>query len=183
MDSEPLDGIPKSADVWLVMRKASYWVQRHGQDSIAATGLGLSDFAVLKALLFTGPLPVNVIGSKVLLTSGSITSAVDRLEGEGLVKREAHPTDRRASLVALTAAGRSKIRPASQKHAGKMADIVSVLEPGEQRELVRLMKKLGKHAMRAYGADPAGSPAQKRAEARPQLGRRTRAVKETAVAG
>lgn len=35
---------------------------------------------VLEALLHKGPLPVNALGEKVLLTSGSITTAVDRLE-------------------------------------------------------------------------------------------------------
>lgn len=151
--------IPQSADVWLVLRKAAYWVEQHAFDSVAATGLGLSDFAVLKALLFTGPLPVNVIGAKVLLTSGSITSAVDRLEAQGLVKRASHPTDRRAYLVNLTPAGRRKIGPASLKHAKKMADVVSVLTPAEQRELVRLMKKLGKHAMGTYSAKKRGGRA------------------------
>ena len=153
MSEEERLGVPQSADVWLVIRKASYWVQQHAQDSVAATGLGLTDFAVLKALLYTGPLPVNTIGSKVLLTSGSITSAVDRLEAEGLVKREPHPSDRRASLVSLTKAGRSKIRPASLKHAQRMAEVVSVLTPEEQQELVRLMKKLGKHAMQTHGVN------------------------------
>ena len=41
-----------------------------------------SDFAVLEALLHKGPLPINEIGKKVLLTSGSITVAVDRLESK-----------------------------------------------------------------------------------------------------
>ena len=152
MSAADAASIPQSADVWLVIRKASYWVQQHALDSVAATGLGLTDFAVLKALLFTGPLPVNVIGAKVLLTSGSITSTVDRLEAQGLVKRASHPTDRRAYLVSLTAAGRRKIRPASLKHARKMAEVVRTLKPAEQRELVRLMKKLGKHAMNTYPA-------------------------------
>ncbi len=137
------------ADVWLVIRKAAYWMERHGSRSIASTGLGLTDFAVLKALLFTGPLPVNVIGAKVLLTSGSITSAVDRLEGQGLVRRQPHPSDRRAALVALTRNGEALIKPASRRHAHTMARVVSVLNEREQRELVRLIKKLGKHAMSA----------------------------------
>jgi len=61
-----------------------------------------SDFAVLEALLHKGPLPVNEIGKKVLLTSGSITVAVDRLETKGLVERRAHGTDRQARMVHLT---------------------------------------------------------------------------------
>jgi MarR family 2-MHQ and catechol resistance regulon transcriptional repressor len=142
--------VEESADVWLVIRKASYWVHEHARDSVAATGLGVTDFAVLKALLFTGPLPINVIGSKVLLTSGSITSAVDRLEAQGLVAREGDRKDRRSSLVRLTEVGRKRIRPASARHANRMAELVSVLSPSEQRTLVRLMKKIGKHAMQSH---------------------------------
>ena len=138
---------PHGADTWLVIRKASYWLQRQGIDSIAATGLGIADFAVLKLLLFKGPLPINVIGAKVHLTSGSITTSIDRLEARGLVKRHRHPTDRRIFLAALTQRGRDKIAPASRDHAERMAHLVSVLTAAEQRELVRLMKRLGKHAM------------------------------------
>jgi len=143
----------ESANVWLVIRKAAYWIEQHALRSVTSTGLGLTDFAVLKALLFTGPLPVNVIGAKVLLTSGSITSAVDRLAAQGLVERQAHPTDRRASLVGLTRAGEDLIRPASRRHARTMAALISALTDAEQRELVRLTKKLGKHAMNTYQKD------------------------------
>ena len=154
MLARPRRGDAGSADVWLVIRKAAHWLERHGQGSIAAAGLVLSDFAVLKLLLFSGPLPVNVIGAKVLLTSGSITSSVDRLEAQGFVKRAPHPTDRRAALVSLTRAGANKIRPISRAHAQRMAELIVVLTPA-QRELARLMKKLGKHAM---GLLPEGRP-------------------------
>jgi MarR family 2-MHQ and catechol resistance regulon transcriptional repressor len=141
---------PQSADTWLVIRKAFHWLERHGLDSIVETGLGHGDFAVLKLLLFSGPLPVNVIGAKVLLTSGSISTAIDRLEGRGLVKRGRHPTDGRTFLVNLTARGRETITPASKEHARRMDRLMSILTLQEQRELARLMKRLGKHAMAAY---------------------------------
>src|SRR5258708_40212975 len=64
-----------------------------------------SDFAVLEALLHKGPLPVNEIGKKILLTSGSITVAIDRLETKGLVQRRASGTDRRGRIVHLTKEG------------------------------------------------------------------------------
>ena len=141
---------PHGADTWLVIRKAFHWLERHGLDSIAETGLGHGDFAVLKLLLFSGPLPVNVIGAKVLLTSGSISTAIDRLEGRGLVKRGRHPTDGRTFLVNLTARGRETITPASKEHARRMDRLMSILTLQEQRELARLMKRLGKHAMASY---------------------------------
>jgi MarR family 2-MHQ and catechol resistance regulon transcriptional repressor len=152
---------PQGADTWLVIRKAFHWLERHGLDSVEAAGLGLGlgDFAVLKLLLFAGPLPVNVIGAKVLLTSGSITASIDRLEARGLVKRTRHPIDRRTFLVALTPQGRDKIGPASRAHAKRMTRLVCVLTPDEQHELVRLMKKLGKHAMATYAKPAAGRTA------------------------
>src|SRR5262245_62090509 len=82
--------------VFLVLWKAASAVRSYGEASISDLEMCGSDFAVLEALLHKGPLPVNEIGKKVLLTSGSITVAVDRLERKALVERRAHDTDRRA---------------------------------------------------------------------------------------
>jgi MarR family 2-MHQ and catechol resistance regulon transcriptional repressor len=100
----------KAADVsgthlWLVMMKAHRALQRLATQSIESSEVGLSDFAVLEMLLHKGPQPVNEIGRRIDLTSGAITTAVDRLESRGLVTREFHATDRRARIVRLTAAG------------------------------------------------------------------------------
>src|SRR5258708_2111769 len=66
--------------VFLVLWKAARAVQAYAEKSITDLEIGGSDFGVLEALLHKGPLPVNEIGKKILLTSGSITVAVDRLE-------------------------------------------------------------------------------------------------------
>src|SRR6195256_5395919 len=95
--------------VFLVLWKASRAAQAYAEKSILGVEMCGSDFAVLEALLHKGPLPVNEIGKKVLLTSGSITVAVDRLEKKGLVERRAHGTDRRARIVHLTKEGRKGI--------------------------------------------------------------------------
>src|SRR5918999_6425226 len=82
--------------VFLVLWKAARAVEAYATKSVTELEIAGSDFAVLEALLHKGPLPVNEIGKKVLLTSGSITVAVDRLEQKKLVERRAHDTDRRA---------------------------------------------------------------------------------------
>src|SRR5205085_3489442 len=92
-------------DLWLVMMKAHRALQRAATRSIEASDMGLSDFAVMEMLLHKGPQAVNEIGRRIELTSGAITTAVDRLESRGLVTREAHPSDRRARIVRLTRAG------------------------------------------------------------------------------
>src|ERR1043165_5473503 len=87
--------------LWLVLWKAMRAVEAHARKSIASQPICGSDFAALEVLLHKGPLPVNAIGRRVLLTSGSITAAVDRLEVQGLVERRAHASDRRARVVHL----------------------------------------------------------------------------------
>src|SRR5215813_8819336 len=103
--------------VFLVLWKALHAVESYAVRSIAELDLGATDFAVLEALLHKGPLPVNEIGRRVLLTSGSITTAVDRLEAKGLVERRAHGSDRRARIVHLTKQGRRLIVRAYAQHA------------------------------------------------------------------
>ena len=113
--------------------------------SIASSGLGLSDFAVLEILLHKGPLPVNTIGRQVVLTSGSITTAVDRLQKKQLVRRKACPKDRRVTYVELTAAGRTLIQQVFKTHASKLEAVFEPLCTGERSTLATLLKKLGKH--------------------------------------
>src|SRR5215831_5179256 len=106
--------------LWLVLWKAYEAVRQHAVRHIRSLGLGFSDFAVLELLLNKGPAPVNAIGERVHLTSGSITAAIDRLEEKSLVERCADTADRRARVVHLTHAGRSLIERALQDHAAAM---------------------------------------------------------------
>src|ERR1700750_1445433 len=85
--------------VWLVFMKAFQALVPHAAESVKQTKLGDSDFRVLEVLLHKGPLPVNTIGSKVWLTPGSISVAVDRLVKKGLVARKEQRADRRGCAV------------------------------------------------------------------------------------
>src|ERR1700719_1181001 len=134
--------------VWLVLWKAARAVEQNAISSVSGLGLGMSDFAVLEVLLHKGPQPVNVIGKKILLTSGSITTAIDRLESRKLVHRTPHPDDQRARLVQLTDRGRRLIEDAFRQHALDIDETMAVLTPGERRELIRLLKKVGLFAAR-----------------------------------
>ncbi|MBC8030140.1 MAG: MarR family transcriptional regulator [Pyrinomonadaceae bacterium] len=133
--------------VFLVLWKASRAAQAYAEKSILELEICGSDFAVLEALLHKGPLPVNEIGKKVLLTSGSITVAVDRLETKGLVERRAHGTDRRTRVVHLTKAGRKLIARAYAQHAADMEQLTSKsLTAVERKTLIGLLKKIGYEA-------------------------------------
>jgi MarR family transcriptional regulator, 2-MHQ and catechol-resistance regulon repressor len=132
--------------LWLILWKATRAVEQNALHSVSGLGLGRSDFAVLEILLHKGTQPINVIGKKVLLTSGSITTAIDRLEARKLVRRTPHPEDQRARLVELTKEGRSRIECAFRQHARDLEETVAVLTPQERLQLIQLLKKLGTFA-------------------------------------
>jgi len=135
--------------VWLVFMKAFQALIPHAAQSIERTKLGDSDFRVLEVLLHKGPLPVNTIGPKVWLTPGSISVAVDRLVKKGLVSRKDRAGDRRVRQVELTRKGRALITRGFREHAAAMENAVSVLSKNERLALLRLLKKLGKHAAKS----------------------------------
>ena len=133
--------------VFLVLWKAARAVQAYAEKSITELEIGGSDFAVLEALLHKGPLPVNEIGKKILLTSGSMTVAVDRLEQRRLVERRAHGSDRRTRIVRLTKEGRKLITRAYAQHAADLERLASAsLTVTERATLIRLLKKIGYQA-------------------------------------
>ena len=129
--------------VWLVLMKAHRSLERHARRSIDAFGLGISDFAILELLLNKGPQMVSTIGRRVALTSGSITSAIDRLEAQGRVVRSDHPTDRRGCVVSLTPLGTADITKVFALHTKAMNDAAQGLSSHERGTLAALLKKLG----------------------------------------
>ncbi|MGI8991810.1 MAG: MarR family winged helix-turn-helix transcriptional regulator [Bryobacteraceae bacterium] len=134
----------KGVHLWLLLWKATRTLEVHARRSVQATGLGLSDFGVLEALLHKGPLAVNALRKKVLLSSGSTTAAVDRLEGNGLVERASAPADRRGCIVHLTEKGSNLIRALFRDHARDMERVFSCLGPDERSALASLLHKVGR---------------------------------------
>jgi MarR family 2-MHQ and catechol resistance regulon transcriptional repressor len=134
------------SQIRLVLGRAAKAVDRVDRESIAGTGLITSEFGILEALLHKGALPINTIGKKVLLTSGSMTAAANRLVEKGLVQRVKDPSDKRRFHLHLTSSGSRLIKKAYARHARNLDQIASVLTAKERSELVRLLKKLGLHA-------------------------------------
>lgn len=135
--------------LWMGLSRCYRAVREIAERGIAESGLGLSDFAALEALLHKGPLTITEIQAKVLLASGSMTAAVDRLERKGLVTRKATPNDRRAKLLELTPEGRRVVEAAFQSHAAELEAAMAVLSGTERRQLYGLLKKLGLFAAEA----------------------------------
>lgn len=129
--------------IWLVLARAYGSMSGYIERTIAAEGLGISDFAVLEVLLHKGPLTISAIGEKVLLASASMTSAIDRLEKRRLVRRTHCSADRRIRLVELTEDGRVLIEEIFARHEQNLESVMVGLNAEERGVLYEGLKKIG----------------------------------------
>lgn len=77
------------------------------QRGMSERGLTTARAGVLWALFHDGPMTQRALAGQLGVTPRNVTGLLDALQTDGLVDRAAHPTDRRATLVALTSKGRN----------------------------------------------------------------------------
>ena len=100
-----------------------------------AAGITLSELDALEHLEADGALTQRELGQRLSLTSGGVTVLVDRLERAGWVRREPHPTDRRAVLLVLDDRALAALPAAlADYHAGVAAAARAI--PGTSRTAV-----------------------------------------------
>ncbi|HEX4091455.1 MAG TPA: MarR family transcriptional regulator [Trebonia sp.] len=81
---------------------------RRADQVLAPLDLTFARYELLVRLYFhDGSLPLSQLGKALQIHQTSITSLVDRLEKQGLIKRTPHPTDRRSTIAQMTPAGRA----------------------------------------------------------------------------
>lgn len=111
---------------------------------IEASGLTTAQFGVLETVHHLGPVCQKTLAQKLLRSGGNVTVVVDNLEKQGLVRRERQADDRRMVEIHLTPKGRKLIEQVFPRHVQEVVGEFSVLSEGEQEDLRRLCRKLGK---------------------------------------
>lgn len=142
MDSETAS----SLRLWVVMNHAFHSIEAPLRKQVESHGISFSEFAVLEVLLHKGPLPIGDVGDHVLLTSGSMTYVVDKLEEEDLIQRRRCEDDRRIIYAELTEQGRGLIEEIFSEHAALIRRLMDGLSPAEKEKVTTLLKHLGKSA-------------------------------------
>jgi DNA-binding MarR family transcriptional regulator len=110
----------------------------------AAHGLSAAGFDVLATLRRAGPphaLEVKALLASTMVTSGTMTNRLDRLEKAGLVERRPNPSDGRGFVVALTPLGHRTIDAAVTDHVANQHRLVAALDDGDRRALDALLGK------------------------------------------
>jgi DNA-binding MarR family transcriptional regulator len=123
------------------------WVKSRLQDR----GLTYARMRLLGALHCGGPQIMSSISEGLGVTRRNVTALVDALEEEGLVRRQPHPTDRRATVIELTPEGERTTNIMYDEHREAVSEVFSGLSEEEQRDLIRVLGRL-RDALRRAGS-------------------------------
>jgi len=119
-------------------------IKRGTEAILAEHDLSIEEWQVLSRLRLYGDgrSTPGALAGDLELSSGAMTSRLDRLERRGLIRRLDDPADRRTVIVELTPAGRKAWDAAASAQARREAFFASALTKAEQRRLNALLRKL-----------------------------------------
>jgi DNA-binding MarR family transcriptional regulator len=128
--------------LWALL-KAAHGLEERIESALGAVGLSGAKFNVLSELAKAGgTLALGELATRVDCVRSNVTQLVDRLEADGLVRREADPTDRRSIRAALTAAGTAASRRGAERVAVVQKTFTAALSPAELATLGRVLAVL-----------------------------------------
>jgi MarR family transcriptional regulator, 2-MHQ and catechol-resistance regulon repressor len=127
---------------FLMLMQTSRAIQERIRDDMAKNNLTITEFAVLEVLFHKGKQTIQQLASSVLISSGSMTYVIDKLEQKALLKRNACPEDRRVIHITLTENGLELMNNIMPKHEEFVDFTFESLTSNEKEDLVRLLKKV-----------------------------------------
>lgn len=138
----------RALSLWVVINRAHASITRRAEEDIKKRGFGYTEWSIMEFLYHKGQQPMARLGERILITSGSVTYIVDKLEQRGLVKRQPCQEDRRIVYAVLTEKGRAVMEKEFPEHAEQILALMGVLTPTEQERVKEYLKKLGYAAAR-----------------------------------
>ena len=138
--SRPGISLADTAGLLRVMRLAAF-LER---ELAAGCAVKPGQFQVLAALRQRDPLPMTAgeLARASILTTGAMTAVLDRLEEEGLIRREIDSEDRRARRITITEKGRSLIDRVLEQRMAQHRALISALTLEERETLSDILRKL-----------------------------------------
>jgi DNA-binding MarR family transcriptional regulator len=130
-------------------------------------GMSYARGRVVAALHASGPVLMRALSQAVGVTPRTITGLVDALEADGWVERRAHPSDRRATIVALTPAADAAFARLLEAYRGLAQDLVGEIPEADQRCALSVIEHISARLDEAVGRGTAAFDAGPARSARP----------------
>jgi MarR family transcriptional regulator, organic hydroperoxide resistance regulator len=132
---------PQACEAWKLLMKL-FFTQRADLPMLAAEfDLSPAQCHVLHLIEPNQPVPMGQIAESLACDASNVTGLIDRLESRGLVRRQASTGDRRIKVLELTQAG-ARLRSVVMERMTEPPEILGRLSAEEQRELVRILRRL-----------------------------------------
>ena len=116
--------------------------EAHSAAHIRTLGLTPPQFDIIATLGNTPGMSFKELGEKTLITKGTLTGVVDRLEARGIVRRVGSDVDRRSTRVELTVAGEALYAKVFPEVVARMKQVFSILGETERLELETSLRRL-----------------------------------------
>ncbi len=137
-------GERQALDAYIKLMRASGAVNNRLFPALQAeSGVTSSQLAVLEALWHLGPMKQCALAGKLLLSASNLTTVLDNLERDGLVRRDRDSHDRRVSITSITPAGEARLAGFFPQHVQRLVRAMSGLDASELQQLGELCRKLG----------------------------------------
>jgi DNA-binding MarR family transcriptional regulator len=111
-------------------------------DKMVTAGTTPARARLLMTLQCQGSCKMSDLSAHLSVTPRSVTKLVDGLEAEGLLVREPHPHDRRATIIRLTAAGMKVCKESALANHAAVTEVYERLSPADRQHMARILKKL-----------------------------------------
>ncbi len=139
----PMPSVAPDGALFQRLLQAAAVVEARLEEAVASAGLSLAKLGVLQHLVEAGaPLPLGQLAERIACVKSNVTQLVDRLEAEGLVRRETDALDRRIVLAVITPAGRSRCEEATRAKARAEQELATTVPDALRSQLTELLATL-----------------------------------------
>lgn len=137
---KPVTRLEGHLGFWL--RLVSNQVSRGFEESLAAKGVAVAEWVLLRALYGAAPKPPSRLAQMMGMTKGGVTKLADKLIAKGLLVRRPDPADARAQTLALTPAGERIVPELAALADANDAAFFKALSVGERKTLQAALRKI-----------------------------------------
>ncbi len=125
-----------------LLAQASHRISAEVHREVEAAGLSVTEWRVLASLAGDGRETIGALSELTLTKQPTLSKIVQRMERQGLVRRSATASDKRQTLVALTAQGQQAVQAHLQRALGHQARVLQPLGAREARQLITVLNRL-----------------------------------------
>jgi MarR family transcriptional regulator, 2-MHQ and catechol-resistance regulon repressor len=116
--------------------------ERYSAPDLRSMGLTMTQFDVIATLGNQPPMTCKELGEKTLVTKGTLTGVLERLETKGILERKLNPEDARSQMIGLTIEGQRLFEKVFPAHLMHLNQAFQKLSPGQMKELQGSLRAL-----------------------------------------